>query len=836
MSRYVLRFDEVDPARISEVGGKGAGLAALARLEGVSVPPGFCITTAAADRALSALPDLDVALDRLARLEPGDREAIQAAGAALRQRIEGAPLPVDVAAAITGALDPDAPYAVRSSATAEDSPTTSFAGLLDSALDVVGPEAVLHAARRCWASAYSERALTYQLQRGLDPRALRVAVVVQRMVRPRASGVLFTADPSTGHRGVCVVEATSGLGEALVSGRVQPQVFKLRGGACVSRVEPGPPALTEAEALELAALGRRVEAALGAPQDIEWCLDEGGFRLVQARPITTLYPVPVRDAPGPFVYLSVAHQQMMTDAMSPLGLSLFQRMALRPMFEAGGRLFVDVTAALASAPGRAGLLGLMARSEPLMHDALRRLCERGDLLPPLPEAAPGGPPAATPPAPIEADPALVEALIAEEQASVAALARALRASSGVAALDLILEDIPELQRLLRDPRSQQVILAGMQATWWLNEQMQAWLGEKNAADALTGAVEHNVTSEMGLALLDVADALRPHPELIAALPTLPDEGFLDALGALPGGPEVREALRTWLERYGVRGVGEIDLARPRWSERPSGLVPLLLRHVHSQQPGARARRLEQAQQTAEQAERALLERLRAQPDGEDRAAEAKRQIDRLRAFSGFREYPKFSMVRRLSLYKQALLAEAERLARAGALQRPEDIFLLSLEELRALVHVGVVDEALLRGRAEAHRANQALTTPRVLTSEGEVVTGTYRREGLPAGALVGLAVSGGVVEGRARVLRDVGDAALEAGDILVTRFTDPSWTPLFISIRGLVTEVGGLMTHGSVIAREYGLPAVVGVIDATRRIRDGQRIRVHGAEGTVELL
>jgi pyruvate,water dikinase len=194
------------------------------------------------------------------------------------------------------------------------------------------------------------------------------------------------------------------------------------------------------------------------------------------------------------------------------------------------------------------------------------------------------------------------------------------------------------------------------------------------------------------------------------------------------------------------------------------------------------------------------------------------------------------MVSRYLVYKRALLEEAERLVHAQVLRDEEDIFYLTFQELHDVARTNRVDDELIRRRKDAFRSYEALTPPRVLTSDGEAVAGAYRRDDLPPGALVGLPVSAGTIEGRARVILDIGDADLQLGDILVTSYTDPSWTPLFVTITGLVTEVGGLMTHGAVIAREYGLPAVVGVEHATRLIRDGQRIRVHGTDGYVEIL
>jgi pyruvate,water dikinase len=211
-------------------------------------------------------------------------------------------------------------------------------------------------------------------------------------------------------------------------------------------------------------------------------------------------------------------------------------------------------------------------------------------------------------------------------------------------------------------------------------------------------------------------------------------------------------------------------------------------------------------------------------------------IDRVRTFSGYREHPKYGMVSRYFVHKQALLEEAERLVQAHVLREKEDIFYLRFQELHDLVRTRQVDDQLIDRRKDAFRSYQALTPPRVFTSDGEVIAGAYRRDDVPTGALVGLPVSAGTIEGRARVILDMAEADLEAGDILVTAYTDPSWSPLFVAITGLVTEVGGLMTHGAVIAREYGLPAVVGVEHATRLIRNGQRIRLNATDGYIEIL
>lgn len=815
VERYVVELGEVGRDDVALVGGKAAHLGELMRIDAVHVPAGFCVTTDAFRRALA---------------ERGDATSVS--------------MPRDVADAIADALTRhgvDRAYAVRSSATAEDLATASFAGQFESYLDVSGIDDVIEHVRRCWSSYTAPHAARYRAGHDIDDSAVAMAVVVQHLVPADAAGVLFTADPLTGDRRIVRVEAVTGLGDALVAGRVAADRYEVRDREVTTSAIGAAPVLTEAQLLRLAAIGRRVEAHLGAPQDIEWCLAADEISIVQSRPITTLFPLPLRDDDRARVYVSVAHQQMMTDAMSPLGLSLWQLVAARPMLAAGGRLFVDATDLLAAPASRAGFLQLIERSDPLTLDALRTVIEHGDVVPTAPpdEAAPPVTTAAligAAPEPIAADESIVTGLVADAEAAIEAAAERLAGVRGSDAVGAVRADIDDLKRVLFDPRSMQVVMAGMEATWWLNDRLDAWLGLQGAADTLSQSVPHNVTSEMGLALLDVADAVRPHPDVVAHLRTLTTDDALDGLAELAGGREALAAIDAFLATYGLRCVGEIDIARPRWRERPAALVPLLLSHVDHAAPGEAARRFERGRRDAEAMAADVLARLQAGPDGAERAAEAARMIDRLRTFVGYREFPKYGIVCRLALYKRALVAEIERLVAAGALAAADDAWFLTFDELYDAVRTGRVDHALVRARRAEHRWHRSLTPPRVLTSHGETLKGGYHRADVPAGALVGLAVSAGTVEGRARVVLDLADADLEPGDILVTAYTDPCWSPVFVAAAGLVTEVGGLMTHGAVIAREYGLPAVVGVDGATRRITDGRRIRVHGGAGYVELL
>src|SRR5438094_1511460 len=407
MGCYVLGFQQIGRAQVAVVGSKGAHLGDLSRLEGLCVPAGFCVTTDAFQRIMAEAPSLDDRLDRLSRLKPDDREAIRALSAEIRRTLEAIAIPDDLAEAITRSLarlGEQAAYAVRSSATAEDLPTASFAGQQDTYLNVVGSAAILQHVSRCWASLFTERAVTYRLRSGVDHGRVAMAVVVQQMVFPRAAGILFTADPVTGNRKVASVEASFGLGEALVSGLVNADVYKVREGEVVAKavatkqlvihaspaggtqeqaIEPErqeQPALTDQQVVRLAQLGRRIEAHFGRPQDIEWCLVDDHFQIVQSRPITSLFPIPAAGDRENHVYVSVGHGQMMTDAMKPLGISMWQLTGPRPMYEAGGRLFVDVTRGLASPASRAGLLAVLGKGNPLIGAAPQTLLDRGAFL------------------------------------------------------------------------------------------------------------------------------------------------------------------------------------------------------------------------------------------------------------------------------------------------------------------------------------------------------------------------------------------------------------------------------------------------------------------------
>src|SRR5438309_3179022 len=446
MSSFVVGFQDVDKSKLLVAGGKGANLGEISKIEGIRVPDGFCISAEAFKRSIGETSSIDELLDHLSLLKVEDRDEIGELSSEIRRSIEGLAIPQDINKEVTSFLSrlgEKNSYAVRSSATAEDLPTASFAGQHDTYLNVVGKEAILRNISKCWASLFTQRAVTYRLQNGFDHRKVHMAVVVQKMVFPQASGILFTADPVTSSREVLSIDASFGLGEALVSGLVNPDVYKVLDGTIIDKkistkklaiyaskdggtkeqeIEPdrqNAQALTDKQILQVARMGRTIEQHFGCPQDIEWCLVDDDFQIVQSRPITTLFPIPAVDDQKNHVYISVGHQQMMTDPMKPLGLSFWQMTTPRPMFEAGGRLFVDVARDLASPTSRARLLAL-GKSDPLIGDALQTILARGDFIPSPVDETPSAMPAGAP-APIETDPAIVTDLIARNQESIAAL-------------------------------------------------------------------------------------------------------------------------------------------------------------------------------------------------------------------------------------------------------------------------------------------------------------------------------------------------------------------------------------------------------------------------------
>jgi rifampicin phosphotransferase len=360
---------------------------------------------------------------------------------------------------------------------------------------------------------------------------------------------------------------------------------------------------------------------------------------------------------------------------------------------------------------------------------------------------------------------------------------------------------------------------------------------RDDVDVLLRGLPGNVTTEMDLAVGDLTDLLRPHPELAVLLETRPWAEARAALDATPGGRELSIALEGFLLRYGNRCASEIDISRPRWRDDPSLLLRVMSGGLSAREAGAHRRHHQAQVDAAEAAAARLVAAAGRGVWGPLRRAWVRRLIRVARVGMGLREHPKFAIVQVLGLVRAEVVAAGELLAQRGQLGAAAEVWHLGFEELAAALDDPSVQlDERVATRASELESDRGRRPPIVITSEGEVPSPDGERADLPPGALQGTAASAGVVEGIARVVTDPAREVLQAGEILVAPFTDPGWTPLFVHAAGVVTEVGGMMTHGAVVAREYGIPAVVSVVSAVERIKTGQRIRVDGTRGFVQIL
>lgn len=882
-------------------GGKGVNLSRLLAA-GFPVPGGFIITTAAYEAYVRANDLVSFILQTVEAARPDDPAALEAASTAIRLRFAHGHLPPDLVEPLRAAyLDMDAccaAVAVRSSATAEDLPDLSFAGQQDTFLNVVGEEGLLRAVVDCWSSLWTARAIGYRSRNGIPHTGVTLAVVVQTMVQSEAAGVLFTANPLTGKRGETVIDATLGLGEALVAGQVEPDQYVVDGAGRILSKRLGAKgvalrghaasgtqaaagadvqALPDPAIVELAALGRRVEALFAAPQDIEWAWAAGQLYLLQARPITSLYPLPeaAAQASSLRVYLSFGAFQGVLAPFTPLGQSVLceaiaaigsqitrpQAGAPRPapLHVAGERLFIDITGAMRHGQFRRLVRAVLPVVEPASGQALAALWDDPALAPDgrrirfatvlrvLPFLLPvAGRFAANLLWPdrgrrrvqerIEA----VLAMFAEQAAeAMATPGWAARLAAVLALFDKILEVAPGLIF----PHLLPAFAPAMAALNLLNRLAAGVPGGRDLALEVTRGLPHNVTTEMDLALWAAAQAIRRDP---AAMAQFAQTGAADLAADYLAGrlaPAAQAAVGEFLARYGMRGVGEIDLGRRRWREDPTPVIQAIASYLRIDDPAqAPDAVFARGAASSEVALARLMSELRRKQGGWLKARLARWAGRRVRALAGLRETPKFTIIRLLGLVREGLLACGRELAAAGMLVQPEDIFFLRLSELAMLAtgeeprSPAAWHEHVAERRARFEREMRRRQVPRVLLSDGRAFyEGITAPEEKPD-VLIGSPVSPGTVEGIVHVVLDPHGARLAPGEILVCPGTDPSWTPLFLAAGGLVMEVGGLMTHGAVVAREYGIPAVVGVTRATERLRAGQRVRVDGSTGRVVVL
>jgi pyruvate,water dikinase len=884
-----LAFHQIAASDLPRVGGKGANLGEMARA-GFPVPPGFCVTTEAFRRFMAGVPgasDLYVALDALAA---GDIEGVRRLGEEVRRALQEAPIPPEVTAAVATELErmgSEHAYAVRSSATAEDLPSASFAGQHDTYLNVRGDRDLIERVRACWASLFTDRAILYRAQNGFPHRSVELSVVVQRMIFPDVAGILFTADPVTGSRRTVSIDASFGLGEALVSGLVSADLYKIdkkTGAVLEARIadklialRPAPGGgtvrenlsdeqrkarvLGDEQARALAELGARVEAHYGSPQDIEWGIAGNEIVLLQTRPITSLYPLP---EPRPndsalHVYFSFSHAQVMTDPMSPMGSSVWRLIfpfgksgpGYNPLLcQAGGRLYADVTPLLRNRVSRKLFPKVLRAADQLASQAIAEIAQQKELF-----EGPGITGAMRPqtalrwlvPIFLKAQARLLflppegaaETLSAQAETFMHEFrAKLASAPPGAERLQMaanVLDDLFNRAVLGVPP----YILAGV-----LSKAIAGRLaGQAGAADinAIARGLAGNVTTEMDLAVGDLADAARKSPDIAQHL-SGPDPGEALRRAREDRGSETFVmALDAFLERYGMRGPSEIDIARPRFRDEPGSLLKAVAGNLRQSEPGTHRAHHRKLAAEAEAAARRLVESAGEGPLGVLRGAIMRRMVRVARNLLPVREHPKFLLIKTLDLIRTTLLEEASALRASGRIDADADIFYLELPEVIAALRDPSADpsadiRAVIARRKADYARFQTMSPPRVLTSDGEALSAKHAGDSLPAGAIAGSPVSAGTVEGIARVILSPDKEILQRGEILIAPFTDPGWTPLFINAAGLVMEVGGLMTHGSVVAREYGIPAVVCVPDATKRIRTGQRIRVDGDLGYVQIL
>lgn len=884
---HIVPLAELDRVDLPRAGGKGANLGALTRA-GLPVPPGFCVATSAYQDFVAGHGLAAVIEQALAAADPADPAALEAASAAIRAQFNARPVDPALADEILqayAALGPDEPaVAVRSSATAEDLPDLSFAGQQDTYLNVRGGPAVLAAVVNCWGSLWTARAIGYRARQAVTDQAVALAVVVQALIPSEVSGVLFTANPLTGHRGQAVVDAVFGLGEALVSGQVEPDhyVLDLATGDLISQTvgakalatRPRPEggvettaadaasttALAAPQLRQLAELGRRVQQLYGTPQDIEWAYADGRLYLLQARAITTLFPAPRVELDPLTVWFSFGAVQGLVGPLTPLGQSGIQNVAggalrlfgIEPqpdgptVFEAAGeRLWIDMTGLLRNPLGHRVVDGALSFVEPSVGQIVRGLLTEPRLgagagrlrldsllavarffLPILARA----PAALLNPERARAGfDAAIDAYLGAAQVAPAAD----RFGRLAAAVAFVRQQVGHVFNFLL-PKFIPVFGPSMGA---LNLLLELAGPERALALAITRGLPRNVTTEMDLALWSVAAGLRADPASAAVFQTLdaPELARRYRAGTLPAAAQA--GLAAFLERYGMRGVAEIDLGQPRWREDPTPVMRTLQSYLGLDPANAPDQVFARGAQAAEAAIDRLAERVRAQPGGWLKARLVRAAARRLRALMGVRESPKFLAIRIMGRARAALLAAGAEFAAAGALDRADDVAFLRLAELEALARQEARDwRALVAERRVVFARETRRPAPRVLVSDGRAFYEGLGAAADSANVITGSPVSPGVVEGRVRVVLDPRHTSLQPGEIMVCPGTDPAWTPLFLAAGGLVMEVGGLMTHGSVVAREYGLPAVVGVHQATTRLRDGQRVRVDGTAGRIVVL
>ncbi len=871
---FVLELGHLGAQLLPVVGGKAANLGELI-CAGFPVPSGFCITTVAYQQVAADAFDVGA--------WGADSFAEQA-----RAAIVASPVPTAVADAVKRAyraLGDDVPVAVRSSATAEDLPWASFAGQQDTFLNIVGAQAVLDAVRRCWASLWTDRAVSYRTTNGIDHTTVRLAVIVQQMIEPQVAGVLFTADPVTGHRGHTVIDASPGLGEAVVSGAVNPDHFvvdaagavlerrlgdkrvlicSLPGGGTERLGRPSgaeQPCLSDGQIRDLTACGQRVQAHYGVPQDIEWALDRAGaLWLTQSRPITTLYPLPTPPDGDLHVYLCASLAQGLTRPITPMGTAAFRLIASSvselvfgsavpdpvagpaAFAEAGQRAFADVTPLFRSRVGRTLMPRVLDVMEARSAVVLRQLCND----PRLAEQTRSWwhfirrllTLAVRFRIPLHVAQGLVRPSAARRY--VDQLGRRLSSQLTVPAGVTAAHRVDHAQRVVHTVVIPLMLaVAPVAGAGYLALALASKLAggdvEHGEWDEVLRGLTHNVTTEMDLELWALATRIRADAAAAAALRGATPAELAHRFTRRDLPAQLQGGLEEFLSQHGHHAVAEIDVGMPRWSDDPTYILGVLANYLRLDDPDLAPDALfTRGGRAAEAAVARVVGRVRHR--SRVRAVAVRIALGRVRELAGMRETHKDYLVRVLAHVREQLAAVGAELADRKLLVEAEDVFFLDLVQARAALAGADFRAVVAQRREDYERELRRRRVPRVMLSDGtQPESLASPGHGLAEGQLVGTPASAGTVTAVARVVLDPVGAYLAPGEILVVPSTDPGWTPLFLTASGLVMEMGGANSHGAVVAREYGIPAVVGVPDATLHITTGQRITVAGAAGLVEL-
>ncbi len=932
---------ESPEATLEKIGGKGANLARLAQA-GFNVPSGFFIPTESYKDFVEK-HKLDTSIrEALANVDFNNPTALEKASKQIRSQFGLATLSQslrDILHIAYGWLGAP-PVAVRSSATAEDLPDMSFAGQQDTFLNIISTDALAKSVVACWSSLWTARAIGYRARNEIPQEDVSLAVIVQKMVEAEVSGVMFTSNPLTGKRDEITIDATFGLGEALVSGQVEPDNYivstppsqpspeegrnnfsplggdaqraegasasiksktlgakatiirgKTAGGTNTANEDNAEKqALPDEVILVLAKIGAKIAEEYDFPQDIEWAYlppsssprgenlplppsgegwDGGALYILQSRPITSLYPLPKGMPPAPLKTMFGFHVvQGILEPITPLGAQTLQNVLAGVAAVFGGkytyknqtavpiaaeRLWIDITSMIRNPIGHKVYPSAIKAVDPAVVQILKKLTEDPRLAPvrkrpnfrtifhivkfliPFwgrvirfwmrPEAG------------AEHYFALADAKAAETQAKTQ--------SSGDLWLDFKNRTAfwHETRLIFADfviPQGVSAVIAGMVPFFGILQRFSKDIDEPQLYLEISRGLPHNVTTEMDLFLWKTAQDIQADTEsrlTFADTPALQlaTDYQRDALPNI-----AQQAITEFMSRYGMRGLGEIDFGRKRWREEPIHIMQTLQSYLTITDPDlAPSAVFEKGAQAAELAGKELETKVRQLKGGKLKSRLVRWAVSRYRPLAGLREAPKFFAIQMMGIHRQGLLESGASLVAENLLEKDDDLFFLKIEELEEIAEKETVS-AEIREKISARRELRSRELrrkqlPRVLLSDGRAFYEGMRSVD-NADGIFGDPVSPGVVEGRVRVVLNPHETVLQVGEILVCPGTDPAWTPLFLAAGGLVMEVGGLMTHGSVVAREYGIPAVVGVHEATTRLKTGMMIRVNGSNGTVEIL